>query len=238
MDVEMDDKVELIEAKHGITGFGVMVKLYQKIYKEGYFIKITEETLLLLSKRINVDINKINDVINDCLKYDIFNDKLYKAYKILTSSGIQKRYLQAVDRRMNVELIKQYVIVDINGINVNINWINDGKSTQSKVKESKEEESKVKQQPPLMFSDLTEELKNEYPHVYRIAKMLLEMCGDVMQMKHPFSLLQLKTLIKKYGAELVEDVIKAMQNKGIVYLNKHGQYAYLTCEQWIKIRNK
>ena len=45
MDVEMDDKVELIEAKHGITGFGVLVKLYQKIYKEGYFINVTEETL-------------------------------------------------------------------------------------------------------------------------------------------------------------------------------------------------
>ena len=137
MDVEMDDKVELIEAKHGITGFGVLVKLYQKIYKEGYFINVTEETLLILSKRINVDINKVNEVIKDCLKYDIFSDKLYKSFKILTSAGIQKRYLQAVDRRKDIELIKKYIIVDINGLNVNINWINADISTQSKVKESK-----------------------------------------------------------------------------------------------------
>ena len=141
MDVEMDDKVELIEAKHGITGFGVLVKLYQKIYKEGYFINVTEETLLILSKRINVDINKVNEVIKDCLKYDIFSDKLYKSFKILTSAGIQKRYLQAVDRRKDIELIKKYIIVDINGLNVNINWINDGNSTQSKVKESIVKES-------------------------------------------------------------------------------------------------
>jgi hypothetical protein len=107
MDVEMDDKVELIEAKHGITGFGILVKLYQKIYKEGYFINVTEETLLLLSKRISVDINKVNEVINDCIKYDIFNEKLYKSFKILTSAGIQKRYLQAVDRRKDIELIKK-----------------------------------------------------------------------------------------------------------------------------------
>jgi hypothetical protein len=137
MDVEMDDKVELIEAKHGITGFGILVKLYQKIYKEGYFINVTEETLLLLSKRISVDINKVNEVINDCIKYDIFNEKLYKSFKILTSAGIQKRYLQAVDRRKDIELIEKFIIVDINGLNVNINWINTDIGTQSKVKESK-----------------------------------------------------------------------------------------------------
>ena len=44
MDVDMDDKVELIEAKHGITGFGILIKLYQKIYKEGYYINWKEET--------------------------------------------------------------------------------------------------------------------------------------------------------------------------------------------------
>jgi hypothetical protein len=46
MDVEVDDKIELIEAKHGISGFGILVKLFQKIYKEGYYLNWNEETLL------------------------------------------------------------------------------------------------------------------------------------------------------------------------------------------------
>lgn len=138
MDVNMDDKVELIEAKHGITGFGILIKLYQRIYKEGYFLNWNEETALLFSKRINVDINKVNEVINDCLKYQLFNEALFKKHSIITSPGIQKRYFQAVDRRKDIELIKKYVIVDINGLNVNINWINDDIGTQSKVKEIKE----------------------------------------------------------------------------------------------------
>ena len=32
LDCNMDDKLELIEAEFGITGFGVVVKLFQKIY--------------------------------------------------------------------------------------------------------------------------------------------------------------------------------------------------------------
>jgi len=142
MDVEMDDKVELIEAKHGILGFGILVKLYQRIYKEGYFLKLTEETLLIFSKRVNVDINKVNEVINDCLRYQLFDENLHKKYQILTSPGIQKRYLQAIDRRKDIELIQNYIIVDINGLNVNINWVNVDISTQSKVKDSKVKQSK------------------------------------------------------------------------------------------------
>ena len=32
LDVHMDDNIELIEAEFGLTGFAVIVKLYQKIY--------------------------------------------------------------------------------------------------------------------------------------------------------------------------------------------------------------
>jgi hypothetical protein len=141
MDVNTDEKFELIEAKHELVGFAIVIKLFQKIYKEGYFLCWNEEKLLLFKKSVNVDINKINDVINDCFTYNIFNKELYDKYKILTSSGIQKRFLSACDRRKTVDLVKNYVIVDINSINVTITWVNDCNGTQSKVKESKVEES-------------------------------------------------------------------------------------------------
>ena len=92
-----------------------------------------------------------------------------------------------------------------------------------------------KSQPPIQEADLTDELKEQHPHVYRLGKMLLDNCPDVMAMEHPLSLIQLKDLIKKYGAEDVEKVIKAMQNKGIKYLKqKSFRYTFLTIENWIK----
>jgi len=145
MDVEVDDKIELIEAKHGIAGFGMLIKMFQKIYKEGYYLNWNEETQLLFARRINVDNNSVSAIINDCFRYHIFNEELYEKHHILTSTGIQKRYLNATNRRKELFLHKKYVIVDVNKINVPINWINDNGSTQSKVKYSIVKKSRVKE---------------------------------------------------------------------------------------------
>jgi len=159
VDIDQDDKIQLIEARFGITGFAIVIKLFMKIYKEGYYYKWTEKEQLLFSKRINVDINLVNDVINECIKWGLFDSTLYEKYKILTSKGIQRRYLEATCRRKQVELIKEYYLIDsskysnvvfvsINSVNVNNNphsdKVNDDNNPQSKVKESKVKESKVK----------------------------------------------------------------------------------------------
>jgi hypothetical protein len=154
MDVEIDDKIELIEAKHGIAGFGILIKLYQKIYKEGYFCKWNEEALLIFSKRINVDSVKVSEVVNDCLHYNLFNENLFKEYSILTSSGIQDRYFKIVEKRKQVDVIEKYIITDIYSINSNINLINSSCGTQSKVKESKVKESKGKEFLPPVLEDV------------------------------------------------------------------------------------
>ena len=159
VDIDQDDKVQLIEARFGITGFAIVIKLFMKIYKEGYYYEWTEKEQLLFSRRINVDINLVNDVINECIKWGLFDSTLYEKYKILTSKGIQRRYLEATCRRKQVELIKEYYLIDsskysnvvfvsINSVNVNNNphsdKVNDDNNPQSKVKESKVKESKVK----------------------------------------------------------------------------------------------
>jgi len=142
MDIITDDKFEIIESKHGLVAFAIIIKLYQAIYKEGCYIEWNEDKLFLFKKRINVDINLINEVINDCFFHNILDMDIYNKYKILTSSGIQKRYLMACERRKSIDLIKKYIIVDINSINVNINWVNNHNNTQSKVNKTKGNKSK------------------------------------------------------------------------------------------------
>ena len=149
LDVNHDDKMKMIEAKYEVAGFGIVIKMWQIIYDNGYFIKWTERELLLYKNRINADINLINDVINECLKWDIFNKEMFDKYKILTSSGIQKRYVEAIKRRKEITIEESYWLIDVPDIsgvavfysslevNVDINSINDDISTQSKVKESK-----------------------------------------------------------------------------------------------------
>lgn len=175
VDMDQDDKIAMIEAVRGIEGFGVVIKLLMKIYKEGYYYKWTEREQILFSKRINVDINRVNAIINDCIKWDLFDKELFNKYHILTSRGIQKRYLEAVKRRTSIELIQEFllltscdivqykniVFVDINGDNVNINLINDDINTQRKEKKSKEKKSKEKEDISLQIKNLRSRYSEE-----------------------------------------------------------------------------
>jgi DNA replication protein DnaD len=135
VDIDGDDKLELIEAKYGIVGFGVIIKLFMKIYKEGYFYAWGEKEQLLHSKRVNVDINTVIAIINDSVKWGLFDKDLFEEYGILTSHGIQKRYLEAAKRRTIINMISEFWLnVDIKDINVNINFINYSDNTQRKEK--------------------------------------------------------------------------------------------------------
>jgi hypothetical protein len=142
LDVVCDDKVELIEAEHGIQGFGILIKLYQKIYANNYWIKWDKKAILVFSNRINVDINSINAVINSCIEWDIFNKKLHKEYDILTSRGIQKRFFEIVKRRKVVEVCDDFLLIDID-INVynNLIYVDHNQQRKGKEKESKEKET-------------------------------------------------------------------------------------------------
>ncbi|ARK23279.1 hypothetical protein SporoP37_00290 [Sporosarcina sp. P37] len=172
VDIDQDDKIQLVEALHGTTGFAVVIKLLMRIYKEGYYYDWTEVEHLLFSRRVNVDINTLTDIVNDCIKYGVFNKDLYEKYHILTSHGIQERYFEASKRRKNITVVNQYMLINdskivnanINRVNVDINGEvvegNVTESTQSKVKESKEEESK---QQHVVASDVAEASLPENP---------------------------------------------------------------------------
>lgn len=156
LDVNCDDKLDLIEAKYGIEGFGIVVKLWQKIYKNGYYLEWNKEMLLLFKKQINVDIKIIENLIKDCLNWKIFDKNLYNKFSILTSNGIQTRYFNAIDKRKKNGIIEKYLLLNIELIQNKQELIPNKQqlisekpmvsaefSTQSKVKESKVNKSKV-----------------------------------------------------------------------------------------------
>lgn len=156
LDVVLEDEVELIESEHSITAFAVLLKLYQKIYAKNYWIIWDKKEVIVFSKRVNVDINLINAIIKSCFEWGLFDEKLYKKYGILTSNGIQKRFFEIVKRRKEIPVIKEYLLTEIDD-NVDINWINVSKSTQSKVKKTKP--NKIK---PLIYTPKFETLWNDY----------------------------------------------------------------------------
>ena len=149
-----DDKIFYIESEHGIVGFGVFIKLLTKIYDNSYFIEWNKFRQNVFARKFNVDINIVLDVVNVALECGLFDEKLYKNYTILTSSAIQNRYLKAVSRRSNVDLVEEFSLIDVNeysnitlvGVNVYNNYdstlINVDISTQRRGQYSKEQDRK------------------------------------------------------------------------------------------------
>ncbi|MDO4831340.1 MAG: DUF4373 domain-containing protein, partial [Clostridia bacterium] len=133
LDCVLDDKIELIEAEFGLTGFAVVVKLLQKIYGEqGYYCEWTKEVALLFARKCGVGGNVVSEIVASSLKRGIFNNDLFNRYEILTSRGIQKRYFEAISRRKQIEVKNEYLLIkvaqisetaDNNSDNVDINSI-------------------------------------------------------------------------------------------------------------------
>ena len=155
LDVELDIKMDFVESRYGNDGFSTIIKLWQKIYAEnGYYCKWDNDIAVLFAfkKANNIDIDKLDGIIKLALEKELFDKNIYEKYGVLTSAGIQKRYLLITERRKKVVINGDYLLIDIptNSINVDINFINvdiNSKNvdinTQSKVKESKGKESKV-----------------------------------------------------------------------------------------------
>lgn len=180
LDVSLDEKFELIEAEFGLTGFAVVVKLYQKIYQHGYYCEWTNEVALLFGHRIGLGSNVVSEIVNASIRRGIFDESMFDKYHILTSRGIQERYFEAVIRRKCVKVKKAYLLVNVTQIlnednilwvNDNINPVNASNNFQSRVKESRVEKSKedmgasakaeTPRQPPFICILLHD--KTEYP---------------------------------------------------------------------------
>jgi hypothetical protein len=157
VDMDQDDKLFFIEAKYGLISFAIIVRILMLIYKDGYYKYYSEDKeAFMLAKRLSVDVNVLRNVINDCINEGIFNKNLFEQYGILTSRGIQKRYLEACGRRKEVIIIKEYCLVNtkkyknivfehLNRVNVDNNPdkcdIMQTETPQSKVKKSKVKKS-------------------------------------------------------------------------------------------------
>jgi hypothetical protein len=127
LDTARDTKFKLIEAEYGLKGFAIVIKAYQKIYgEEGYYMEWTEEVGLLFAEEIKADWSLVSEIILASIKRGIFDKELYESYQVLSSRGIQKRYLAAVNRRKEITVDARYLLVPYEVIkeNENIKLIN------------------------------------------------------------------------------------------------------------------
>jgi len=222
-----DEKVQFVSARFGIKGEVCAIRLLTRIYRNGYFIKWDEDSAYLFSKVAGKEFSPClaNEIVHELVKRGFFNKSLFDSFGILTSRGIQDRFLKACIRRKDVEVDARYLLVDssefknlriskayssapsfrkcihdvsISEENVYIKEENVDIQAQSKVKESRVEESKEEE---------------------RISAAADEIMGYYSSNIHPVSSLvekdKLIALVETHGEAFVHKAIEraVMRNK-------------------------
>jgi len=232
-DCHMDEKVRLIQAEYGLKGFAVFVKLLQEIYGGcGYYCEWTQDRELLFASENGMNGGSqqlLGDIVAACIRRNIFSERLFKKYGILTSSGVQKQYLKATVKREVVELKKEYLLISvpINMKNVVINSISGGRNSifdtenaQSRVEKSREDSknNSCKADAVALFERLWKlyPVKKGKGQVSDAKKMkLLEVGFDEMN-----------RAIERYKAELAKDSDWRKPQNGSTFFNS-GYVDYL-----------
>ena len=96
-----ENAMEVIEAKYGIKGSAIVLKLLCKIYKEGYFIRWDEEQCLIFANKAGREVQaaEVQGIIEILFIKGILDKNSYLENGILTSENIQKVWMEATKRR-------------------------------------------------------------------------------------------------------------------------------------------
>lgn len=107
-----------IKTKKLIRGYGtetitILIYLLSAIYRDnGYYLQYDDDLNFIIADEFNFEENFVEKVILKMVEVDFFNKEMFEQHKILTSAGIQKRYLKASERRVSVNILSTYCLVN------------------------------------------------------------------------------------------------------------------------------
>jgi hypothetical protein len=127
LDTDFDDDLQLFVTEVGAEGLGILITIWQAIYKgEGYYIAFDKKFPLKIKQKCFSSVETIVNVVENAIDYGIFDVDLYKKYQILTSNGVQKRFFPAARLKKQVKIIPKYILVDVSTIENGVNAVGNG----------------------------------------------------------------------------------------------------------------
>ena len=191
VDVFSDRKIKILYSRFGADGFTLYVYLLCQIFNDGYYMQVDDDLNFVVASDLKMSAEKIGLMMNFLLERSLFDSKLFRSDKVLTSAGIQRRYQQAVRSRAAkkpIEVSERFWILkkeetetfikvrpvagysEKNGSysENNANYSENKYTKESKVKESKVKESKVCIEIPCRNGafGITEEHLTDLTHTY------------------------------------------------------------------------
>lgn len=196
-----DLKIRKIMLSHGPASIAVLIYIFAAIYKdEGYFMSIKDDEISLIALDTNLDADYVKEVINRACEVELFSFRIYDNFRILTSEGIQNRYLKITERRKSVKINADINLINVDTmytetrVNVAETRVNVYKNEQSKVKEIESKVNKSKEK-----SFMQPVFNNWINNFGDISSYLMEV---------------LESLVLEYGVDEVLSALKVAKDKG------------------------
>lgn len=253
-----DMKVRRIIKSCGASAISVLIWLLGSCYRdEGYYIWWTEDLPFIVADEIGVTEGCVQEVVKRALQVGFFDAGMKEKHGILTSAGIQKRFLEVTSRRKAAFLRRDFALisvnVDNNSINVCNNSINVYGNEQSKVKKRKGKESKEKEGEKNVLSSQDEIIQSYFssnPELEKSIKRWMDMRKQRKASVSPTALKKNLTQLKKLSNGNIEDAVliveQSIENQWLGFwpLKKHkrkkseGSYGHIASpEEWKGIKD-
>lgn len=212
VDFLSDLKVRRIIKACGKEAVHILVALLANIYRdEGYYVLWDDDLAFLVADEVGTKEGTVEELVKKAVQVKFFDKDIFDKYSVLTSKGIQSRYILATKERKKVELEYKYLLTnEVNRSNISINGrnnsVNQGNNQQSKEKESKEDATASESASLETFQKLW-----LFPNVVQVDDLL--------------------NLVDIYGDELVEAAIKLAGSKDVP---KNRAISFLTAslQEW------
>jgi hypothetical protein len=232
-DIHSDRKIRRLLSKHGANGYLVYDYIKCLAYSEnGYWVNFNEDFVFDVADFLHCGITTefVTKVIQYCFELSLLHEGMYKKYKILTSNGIQRRFLKA--KRDGVIAAKYSVIAEETPIIAEETPQNDAESAEIKEKEIKVNESK----------GITREQSEKF---FKFQKWIIDHTPFISKMKNPFTITEYLQVtgdlpysknkdgtgnFLKIPADQVKIYLESIQNN-IQYQKKYTQ-PYLCIKNW------
>lgn len=217
VDFLSDLKVRRIIKACGKEAVHILVALLANIYRdEGYYVLWDDDLAFLVADEVGTKEGTVEELVKKAVQVKFFDKDIFDKYSVLTSKGIQNRYILATKERKKVELEFKYLLTnEVNRSNISINGrnnsVNQGNNQQSKEKESKEKEIKEDATASESASLETFQKLWFFPNVVQVDDLL--------------------NLVDIYGDELVNAAIKLAGSKDVP---KNRAISFLTAslQEW------
>ena len=154
-----DIKTKKLIRSYGTKTVAILIYLLSAIYRDnGYYLQYDDDLKFIIADEFDFEESFVENVISKMVEVDFFNKEMFEQHKILTSEGIQKRFFKASERRVSVNILQTYCLINDSSTGFmytetpdepnkceqkpRSSGVSAYKGTQSKEKDSKEKESK------------------------------------------------------------------------------------------------